>query len=281
MEKSLRHSLQKTSHMQPLLQRWLHTCHCAKIMDTPPPVCAEAQERPQHNSVRQKYACEQLTSEFANYWKKMQQDDGEGLRDIQSNALKRWHAFQFEFGKGTEESPLPLDLFMKIFDDYFFLGTLRPYTKVKFVDRTRRNLGWIGLTTSKRKYFIWGRREIQIKIKRLPDQLWTRELVQGFLNTLLHEMTHAFVMLYSSPPRFLGIPRYRSLVETEGLTGHGPCWLKVATVVRVEADRSLGGAWNKWDLNIGRARQLERKELKEEDDHKGILMMDEDSDLIG
>ncbi|CAF9941517.1 hypothetical protein IMSHALPRED_002765 [Imshaugia aleurites] len=209
---------------------------------------------------------------------KKQHGDGDGLREIQLDALKRWHAFQFELGKRSEESPLPLDFFLEIFDDYFFLGTLRPYTKVRLVDRTRRNLGWIGLTTSKRQYLIEGRREIQIKLKRLPDQLWTRDLVQDLLDTLLHEMTHAFLMLHSTPPRFLGITRYRSLVETEGLTGHGPCWLKVATAVQVEADRSLGEAWDKWELKIQRSRQFERNELKELNDRKGIQMMDEESD---
>lgn len=249
-------------------------------LDPRPRVCKEASRCTESTVIPTSYVCEELASEFAKYWSQIQEDHGEGLEDIQLNALSRWQAFQFKLGKSTEEHPLPLDFFVEIFDDHFFLGSLRPYIKVKMADETPANADWIGLTSHERLRLFAGAPALQIEIKKLPLQLWTRKLVQDFLAVLLHEMTHAFLMVYSIPTRRLGNCRYRKLVQTEGLTGHGPCWVMVAAAVAAEADRSLGGLWGSWDLVIARARSLERDALSDGDDRKGLHMHDRESEWV-
>lgn len=222
------------------------------------------------------YMCEELTSEFANYWAKIQEDDGEGLEEIQLKTLNRWHDFRFNFGRSTDDYPLPLDFFVEIFDDHFFFSSLRQYTVVKLVNDTTANSGWVGRTKKKRRHVSSGPPEILIELKRLSKQLWTRERIQEFLDTLLHEMTHAFLMIYGALEGFSECYPYRRIVETEGLTGHGPYWIKVAAAVAMEADRALGGLWHKWDLGIANARLSEREALRKLHDRKGLDMTGEE-----
>lgn len=248
--------------MRPLLRRWLQNCHLLANLENRPWVCKDAREHLESAVIPTTYVSEELTTEFANYWTKIRNDE-ERLEKIQLNALSRWRTFQFELGKSTESHPLPLDVFMEIFDDYFFLGALRPYTKVSLADDTPANSSWLGLTKKEKQHISSGPPEIHIQIKRLPKQLWTRRLIQEFLDTLLHEMTHAFLMIYTAAEG------YRRMVETEGLTGHGPCWVKVAAAVAAEADRSLGGLWEKWSLKISDALLSERAELRKLHDCQG------------
>ncbi|KAL9068822.1 MAG: hypothetical protein Q9161_005909 [Pseudevernia consocians] len=224
-----------------------------------------------------KYVCEELTGEFAEYWKTIQEDDGNGLEVIQLNALARWHAFRFKFGKRTEEYALPHDFFVEIFDDYFFLGSLRQYIKVELVDEMPANSDWKGISKRKGQHVFLGLPEVQIEIKRPPNQLWTKELIQEHLDTLLHEMTHAFLMIYSSTAAFAGSWHYPEIVETEGLTGHGSCWVVVAAAIAAEADRSLGALWDKWDLGIANAQLSEREALRRWHDCESLNMIDEQS----
>lgn len=255
--------------MQYLLKSWLTS------LGPRPLVRKDASQRLEPAVVPPRYVCEELTTEFANYWTKIQEDDNEGLEEIQLSALIRWHAFRFKFGKSTEEQPLPLDFFVDIFDDYFFLGALRQYIKVKLADDTPANSGWVGITKRKESCISSATREIQIEVKRQPNQLWTHKLVQEYLDTLLHEMIHAFLILYSAPVASQGC--HHRTVETEGLTGHGPCWVKVAAAVAAEADRSLGVLWHKWDLGIASARLSEEGALRRSNELKGLNMMDKES----
>ena len=248
--------------MHSLLRRWLHKGERLSDLRFRSNVRKHAIDRMEHAGVPIKYVCEDLASEYAKYWTGIQEDGIEGLEEIQSDALTRWHAFQFNLGGNIKQDPLPLDFFVTAFDDYFFLGSLGQYIKVRVADESPTNSNWVGLTTSRNRYTLSGPPEIQIELKRLPDQLWTRELIQEFLDTLLHEMSHAFLMIYSTPAGYLG-SCHRRIVETEGLTGHGPCWVKVAAAIAAEADRSLGGCWDKWDLKIADSCCLEREAVRE------------------
>ena len=255
--------------MHSLLKRWLHKCHRLShlsLRSSTGKNDGERNDRERNDGERlepkeipTKYACEELATEFAKYWTDIREGNGEGLQEIQRGALERWHAVRFELGISTEQHPLLLDFFVDVFDDYFFLGSLRQYLTVKIVDGSFANPSWAGLTKGAKRSILSGSPEVQIKLKRLPDQLWTRELIQDFLDTLLHEMSHAFLMIYTSPVGDSGRCEYRRVVETEGLTGHGPCWVKVAGAVAAEADRSLGRVWDKWELKIGKSCRLEKK----------------------
>ena len=260
--------------MPSLLKRWLHKFQGLPSRDLHPRDCEDAEERLEPTLVLTTYACEELTNQFVKFWAKIKEDDGHGLEDIQINALARWHALRFEWRKSIEEYPLPLDAFVEIFDDYFFLGALRPYTEVKLADDTQENFGWAGITASSRKRKTPSEPpHKEIRLKPPSSQLWNLAGTQRFLETLLHEMTHAFVQIYSGGPvEILGCNR--KIAETTGLTGHGPCWVKVAAAIGAEANRSLGGLWCKWDLGVEKARSTEKKALVRWHGYRGLNMMD-------
>ena len=246
--------------MHPLLRRWLHKCHRLGDISLRSSFRKDAREPV---NVPTKYVCEELAAEYARFWTRIREEGGVGLEEIQKNALARWHACRFPLGVSTVRYPLPIGFLVVVFDDYVFLGSLRRYTTVKVTDETHANSGWVGLTTGKMESIPSRPPQIQIELKKLPDQRWTRELVQDSVDTLLHEMSHAFLMIYSSPGGHLGNWPGRRVVETEGLTGHGPCWVVVAEAIAAEANRALGEVWNKWDLNIAESCCLEREALRE------------------
>lgn len=258
--------------MPSLLKRWLHKFHGVASLDHRPRDCKDVEERLEPTVLPTRYVCEESTSEFVKYWTNIKDDDGEGLEEIQLNALARWHALHFEWKKSIEEHPIPLHTIFGIFDDYFFLGALRPYTEVKLADDTQENYGWAGTTECRKQTTSSEPPSIDIKLKPTSSQLWVRTLIQWFLETLLHEMIHAFFIIYSAPVRLLGCNR--KIAETEDLTGHGPCWVKVAAAIVVEADSSLGGLWHKWDLGIKHARSTEVKAPQKWHGYKGLNMMD-------
>ena len=252
------------------LKRWLDKVHQVASRDLRPRSCKIAVERLEPTVVPEGYAIEELTSEFVKFWAKIKEDNGDGLEKIQKSALKRWHALRFEWTKRVDAYPIPLDSFVEIFDDYFFLGSLRPYTEVRFVDDTQANLFSAGSTRKRR--MSPGQIHIEIRLKRPVSKLLGRASTQFLLATLLHEMTHAFLDIYSSPEEIPGCNR--KIAETMGLTGHGPCWVKVAAAIEEEADRSLGRSWRMWDLGVRRSRSLEWKALKKWHGYRGMNMMD-------
>ena len=174
------------------------------------------------------------------------------LDQVQIDALMRWRASQTDRREAKGGYAFPLDFYFEIFDDYFFLGSLRQYTKVVWAANTPANIEWVGFTKANSAFVTPGPLEVLIQVKWQDDQLRNREFVGECLDTLLHEMIHAFFMIYSV-----------SAMETEGLTGHGDCWVRVATVVAAEANRSFGELWDRWELGIANARLLEGKALRE------------------
>lgn len=260
-------------NMPSLLKRWLHKFQRLTSPDLHPRDREDAEERLEPTVIPTTYACEELTSHFVKHWAKIKEDDGHGLEEIQINALARWHNLEFEWRKSVEEYPLPLDAFVGLFDDYFFLGALRPYTDVELVDDTQENFDWAGISATRERKKPSEPPHEEIRLKPSSSQLWNRAGTQRFLETLLHEMTHAFLEIYSSPVEILGCNR--KIAETTGLTGHGPCWVKVAAAIAAEADRSLGGLWDKWDLGVEGARSTEKKALMRLPGYRGLHMMGE------
>ena len=181
---------------------------------------------------------EELTNEYVLYWARIQEDNAEGLVQIQVDALERWGALQIALEKDKEEAEFPLEVCFKIFDDYFFLGSLSQYTKVKWARDTLANSHWDGLTNIHRQTILSRQPRLHIAIKRRNDMRGIAALREN-MDTLLHEMVHAFLMIYSV-----------RTVDIEGITGHGPCWVKVAAAIAAEANRSFGGWCEPWDLGI-------------------------------
>ena len=209
---------------------------------------ANAQLEPR--AIPSKYACEDLTTEFVKYWTKLPEMGETELDQVQIDALMRWRGSQTDRREAKEGYAFPLDFYFEIFDDYFFLGSLRQYTKVLWAYNTPANIEWVGHTKTKSSFMTPGPLEVLIQVKRQDHRLRDREIVGECLDTLLHEMIHAFFMIYSV-----------SAMETEGLTGHGEFWVRVATVIAAEANRSFGEVWDQWELGIANARLVERKAL--------------------
>lgn len=161
-----------------LLRRWLHKYHQLTHLDPHSIVSKDARERLEPIGIPNKYVCEELAGEYAKYRAKIREDNGEGLEEIQRNALNCWHAFWFDFVERIEQPSSPLEFFVGVFDGYFFLGSSRPYIKVKLADESPANWTWVGLTTSKDQCMLSGPPEIQIELKRLPIQVWTREVLR-------------------------------------------------------------------------------------------------------
>ena len=238
--------------MQSALKRYLHKY--GLLTKLRPRSCfyihANAQLEPR--DIPSRYACEDLTREFVKYWTRLPEGGEAELDQVQRNALTRWRASQTDLREEKEGYRFPLNFFFEIFDDYFFLGSLRQYTRVVWAHNTPANSEWVGLTKINGRSMTPEPLEILIQVKRQGDQLRNRDIIRDCLDTLLHEMVHAFFMIYSV-----------SAMETEGLTGHGLCWVQVATVIAVEANRSFSELWDKWELGIADARLLERKVLRE------------------
>ena len=210
--------------MESPLRRWLHKLQWL----TNPQKNTRELHKPQRTPPR--YVCDELTSEFVKYWRNIQEENGEELVQIQVDALKRWCALQRGLQE-KEEAAFPLEFCFQIFDDYLFLGSLGHYTKVKWVPDTPANSHWDGFTNIDRQNIFSRQLKIRIMVKR--QNVWDN------INTLLHEMVHAFLMIYSV-----------YTVDTEGITGHGPCWVEVAVAIAAEANRSFGGWCDPWDLGI-------------------------------
>ena len=201
-----------------------------------------------------KYPCEDLTSEFVKYWTRLPEMGEAELDQVQRDALMRWRASKTERRQEEEGYTFPLDFYFEIFDDYFFLGSLRQYTKVAWAHSTPANIDWLGRTMINNRFNIPGPLEILIQVKRQDDRLRNREIVGKCLDNLLHEMIHAFFTIYSVSAL--------ETMPTVGLTGHGECWVRVATVIAAEANRSFGELWDQWELGIADARLQEEEALR-------------------
>ena len=239
--------------MQSALKRCLHKYGLLTNFHSPSDLYTHANAQLEPRAIPSKYACEDLTDEFVKYWTKMPEMGEAGLDQVQIDALTLWRASQTERREVIDGYAFPLDFYFEIFDDYFFLGSLRPYTNVVWAQNTLANIDWVGFTKIRSSFMTPGPLEVLIQIKRLDHhKLRNREVVAECLDTLLHEMIHAFFMIYSVGD-----------VETEGLTGHGKCWVRVACVVAKEANRSFGEVWDRWELGIANARLVEGRALRE------------------
>ena len=241
--------------MQSALKRCLHKYGLLTNIHSPSGFYIHANAQLETRAIPSKYVCEDLTSEFVKYWTRIPEVGEAELDQVQIDALMRWRASQTDRTETKEVYAFPLDFYFEIFDDYFFLGSLRQYTKVSWAPNTPANIDWLGFTKINSRFMTTGPLEVLIQVKWQDDRLRNRDFVAECLDTLLHEMIHAFFMIYSV-----------RAMETEvltGLTGHGPCWVRVATVVAAEANRSFGEMWDQWELGIANARLVEEKVVRE------------------
>jgi len=158
------------------------------------------------------------------------------LEEVQLKALIRWREFRFPVGHDIDS--LPLNFFLELFDDYLFRGALRKRVVVKWTEGFPEGPDMKGQTAVINNN-VSGVDDIQIDIKRPIDGQWKPLLILSILGVLLHEMGHAFYVIDTYSVEWP--MSYLKLAKTCGLTGHGPSWRKIASVIEKEAKRSFRG----------------------------------------
>lgn len=255
--------------------RVVNRCHrkyCKhRILDTRSYQGTDAIRRLGPGMLSRRYGCGNLANVFASF---AVRDDGgtPDLEELQKNAMSRLESFHFHWGQKFDSHPFPVDYFFQIFNDYFFLGALGEHVwKVQLVEESFGDSNWIGLTSRPSG-------KLMIQIKKPLGDTWTLDLVRGMLNVLLHEMVHTYLEAFSCPiPAFI---HHLEMVLTEGLTGHGPSWRKVARAVEIEAIRSLGWLWDGWTLSIHDGHLLENGAVVELVKKKKLILTAEEAKVV-
>lgn len=134
-----------------------------------------------------------------------------------------------------------------IFDKFFFAGCLCEHTDLIWESAKETD-------TFEGYCEIQGRRA-KIVLREYPLQMGDRSGIQYLLSTLLHEMCHAFILLFACKCGTC----YEKHLSLVGLSGHGSTWSIAATAIQVEADRSFRIAKDSYDLGVGVAQAEEHE----------------------
>jgi hypothetical protein len=83
---------------------------------------------------------------------------------------------------------------------------------------------------------------VHIRLRESKINVWYYSDVNlGILGVLLHEMTHAMIMLHTCS--------CCCAIKTEGVLGHGTSWVRLGQAIESEADRIFPEA-GKWNLAV-------------------------------
>jgi hypothetical protein len=120
--------------------------------------------------------------------------------------------------------------FFEVFDDLFFFGSLRERVTFRIVPLTGNQQSTIpALTKPVRVIVTDGTTEMHIEI-----QITTINEVNELLGILLHEMCHAFFLIYSC-----NVDNCMNRFENCAKDGHGIAWQKVAAAIEKYARQKL------------------------------------------
>lgn len=192
---------------------------------------------------------------------------GDNLTKRQRRALI-WYRTDSIFNLGPADEHRKdkdvLTAYQTLFDDMFFFGSLFQRCHGRICHATGNNIHIKGQTTRGTRYKLkWLDRlldretplEVEITVFRDEDTNRPRRL-KGYLETLLHEMCHAFFDLYGC--RFDGC---YNVWEKQGAKGHGHAWQDIALAVEIAAaDKNLLGL----SLDLGRKNSLAVEMVYEE-----------------
>ena len=125
-----------------------------------------------------------------------------------------------------------IKVYFDFFDTLFYCGSLKKYCKVKLSSLSIKKLADL-----KWRAFFWGSPP-KVHLVRVVIRIFRRDVITDnmtrrifYLGSLLHEMTHAFLELYScwySP--------CRACLQHLGPTGHGFAWQDSAYAVEKAAN---------------------------------------------
>ncbi|RDL40276.1 uncharacterized protein BP5553_00255 [Venustampulla echinocandica] len=149
---------------------------------------------------------------------------------------------RFDLSKDMRDVPDEevIVLYFHLFDDMYFFGSLAPRCDIILAPEEAKDLGYNGKHESykmwniKRNNFIcirpYRRKRSEITLYRRETETpfrWQR--LHMYLGTLLHEMTHAFFMLWACKHKDCGAGTW----EKMGLYGHGCLWQDIALALEM------------------------------------------------
>ena len=155
--------------------------------------------------------------------------------EIKKQALQRWELLREElFDEPLRETEFDLEDAFSVLDDFLFLGALRDRCNVQWVDEGtsgwhQHKSGWF------EKAEVTNRGPTQwIHIVRpTVDKIRS---VQDILAILMHEMCHA-IFAFRCVCHRCSCPLNQ--INGEGLSGHGPSWVKLIRSIEESANRHL------------------------------------------
>ena len=138
-----------------------------------------------------------------------------------------------EIKSGTDSDSEVIATYFRIFDDLYFFGSLYGNTEVRIIsDNTGGK--YAGFT---RNY--WKRIFVH-EHEHHPDLVHRGVRIYHYIQTLLHEMCHAFFGLYGCREEDEDMNQCKecSWVVAEG--GHGPAWADMARAIERSSEGYLG-----------------------------------------
>jgi hypothetical protein len=163
------------------------------------------------------------------------------LQRLQKKAQQRWRDRWFEYAglKLDARGLSDVRFYFNVFNDYFFCGTLRS-TNIQWVDhQSMTEIDWLGETS-----IVEDDASQAIAYIRLEPGIHDSQssnVSLGILGTLLHEMVHAMIELYSCS--------CCCAINSKGVMGHGAAWMRLGQAVEACADKAFPEA-GKWDLGV-------------------------------
>jgi len=154
-------------------------------------------------------------------------NQGTNLTTLQQKALKDYEtAKTLALGTSTEKLA---ELYEPIFDNLFFLGTLKGRVKVTASGKPSKKVYGYARTDSKYPD------RAKIVVNTLYDDGYGR--IIKHVATLLHEMIHAFLLIYMARTYYWLPARFNN---GRGYTGHGSAWHDIAYALEQAVTRLMG-----------------------------------------
>ncbi|CAG8955710.1 hypothetical protein HYFRA_00010976 [Hymenoscyphus fraxineus] len=162
------------------------------------------------------------------------------LSPMQHEAIRdyRGRTEDFLMGARTLDDGTMLTDYFRVFDSLFFNGTLKNLCSIFLI----RNQNFVPLGQT-RPPTTTSHVAMKIEIRDLftfpgrCEVLPLRERLASYIETLLHEMLHAFFMIYSCPCISCNV--INESAQGLGLLGHGESWLRAALQLELAAKTLL------------------------------------------
>lgn len=185
------------------------------------------------------------------------------LKAQQIAALKRWSQSQSQshLDPNIWKEGLDLQFVFHFLADYYFCTPGRELSRFVTAQWTNYNPASASACQTKWSTTTTDNKHI-IRIQRPnPSQPFTAQSARTIINTLLHEMAHAFLIRFACSCNSCSCEVTRC--GTLGLTGHGPLWVRLCEAIEEEAERSFKALLpGRLDLGCGEQGVFVQRERK-------------------